>query len=45
MLFLKHIKDKLHSLRDYYNCYVYNQGNTLFLVDNFRIEVFEPIAK
>ncbi len=33
----------IRSRRDFFKCHVYNQGNTPFLVDNFRIEVFEPV--
>lgn len=34
----------IRSRRDYFKCHVHNQGNSPFLVDNFRIEIFEPKA-
>lgn len=33
----------IRSKRDFFKCHIYNQGNTPFLVDNFKIEIFEPI--
>lgn len=35
----------IRSRRDYFKFHIYNQGNTPFLVDNVRIEVFEPIVR
>jgi hypothetical protein len=34
----------IRSRRDYFKCHVYNQGNTPFLVDNFSVEIFEPMV-
>ena len=35
----------IRSPRDFFKCHVYNQGKTPFLVDNFRIEILEPIGE
>lgn len=35
----------IRSRRDFLKCHIYNQGGTPFLVDNLKIEIFEPVKK